>query len=128
MTVSDLTPFVTHAAQAEHAGGSAVYLNGAAALADGQSAITMSAPWYIPYGRSVTLRGEVTGSGTLTLYEGETPITALTSGDGAVTLKHLTAAQKSFPLRVVYTVGEGDTGGALLDAFEGSTGMLFMLK
>ncbi|HQQ92259.1 MAG TPA: hypothetical protein PLU38_10385, partial [Kiritimatiellia bacterium] len=73
-------------------------------------------------------RGEVTGSGTLTLYEGETPITALTSGDGAVTLKHLTAAQKPFPLRVVYTVGEGDTGGALLDAFEGSTGMLFMLK
>ncbi|HQA38912.1 MAG TPA: choice-of-anchor Q domain-containing protein, partial [Kiritimatiellia bacterium] len=128
VTVSDLTPFVTHDAQAAHAGGSAVYLDGAAARADSQSAITMSAPWYVPYGRSVTLRGEVTGSGTLTLYEGETPITALTSGDGAVTLKHLTAAQKPFPLRVVYTVGEGDTGGALLDAFEGSTGMLFMLK
>ena len=77
---------------------------------------------------SVTLRGEVTGSGALALYEGESLIMTLTSGDGEFALKHLTSAQKPFPLRVVYTVGASDAGGALLDAFEGSTGMLFMLK
>ena len=128
VTVSDLTPFVTHAAQTAHVGGSAVYLDGAAARADNQSAITMTAPWHIPYGRSVTLRGEVTGSGALALYEGESLIMTLISGDGEFALKHLTSAQKPFPLRVVYTVGASDAGGALLDAFEGSTGMLFMLK
>ena len=105
-----------------------MYLDSASARADNQSAITMSAPWHIPYGRSVTLRGEVTGSGTISLYEGESLITTLTSGDGVFALKHLTSAQKPFPLHIVYTVGDNDAGGALLDAFEGSTGMLFMLK
>ncbi len=128
VTVADLTPFVTHAAQTAYLGGSAVYLDGAAARTNGQSEITMGVPWYVPYGRSATLRGEVTGNGTLVFYEGESLITTLTSGDGAFTLKHPTAAQKPFPLRIVYAVGDGDTGGAFLDAFEGSSGMLFMLK
>jgi len=128
VTVSEITPFVTHAAQPEFVGGSAVYLDGAAARADGQSEITMSVPWNIPYGRSVKLRGEVTGSGTLALYEGETLIITVTVADGAFALKHLSSAQRPFPLRAVYTVGDNDTGGALLDAFESSAGMLFMLK
>ena len=100
MTVADLTPFVTHAAQTAYLGGSAVYLDGAAARTNGQSEITMGVPWYVPYGRSATLRGEVTGNGTLVFYEGESLITTLTSGDGAFTLKHPTAAQKPFPLRI----------------------------
>jgi hypothetical protein len=128
VAVTGITPFVTRTNDIAYVGGTAVYLDGAAALGDGQAEIALAAPWHLPYGRSVNLRFEVTGAGTLTLYEGATPIAAAGAADGCVTLKHTAAAQKPFPFRAVYAVGGGDTGGAWLDAFEGSGGLLLLLR
>jgi len=128
MTVSEITPFVTYVTNAAYTAGSAVYLDGHAAQTNGQSTVGMTAPWYLPVGRTVKLHCTVTGNGTLALYEGETMIGTATSADGDVELKVRTAAQNPCPLRFVYTPGTGDTGGALLDTFENTGGILMMLR
>jgi hypothetical protein len=128
VTVTEASPFATYAINDAYRAGSAVYLDGAAALADGFAEVALAAPWHLPFGRTVTLRYAVTGNGALALYEGGTLLATATAADGPVTLKVATAAQKPFPLRFVYTPGAGDTGGALLDAFEGSGGMILLLR
>ncbi len=128
VTVTEVSPFVTYATNDAYLAGHAVYLDGAAARTNGQATVEMTAPWYLPFGRTVRLRYEVTGTGTLALYEGVSLLGTATSANGYQTLKVETAAQKPCPLRFVYTVGTSDTGGVLLDAFEGTGGMLFMLR
>ena len=128
ITVADASPFATHSADGSHKDGTAVYLDGAAALADQQAEVALSAPWHLPFGRTVTLRYEVTGNGTLSVYEGETLLATATSTDGYTVKKIATTVQKPCPFRFVYTPGAGDTGGAFLDAFEGSGGMIMLLR
>jgi hypothetical protein len=127
VTVTEVTPFVTHATNAAYAAGSAVYLDGAAALADQQATVAMTASWQIPFGRTVLLSYEVTGNGTLALYEGAALIGTATAAAGPVTLKYATAAQTPCLLRFVYTPAAGDPGGALVDAFAGTGGLLLLL-
>ena len=128
ITVTEASPFATYAVDGAYRNGNAVYLNGAAALIDQQAEVALAAPWTLPFGRTVTVRYEVTGNGILTVYEGETLLATATSVDGYTTQKISTAAQKPCPLRFVYTPGAGDTGGAMLDAFEGSGGMIMLLR
>lgn len=128
ITVTDITPFVTYAEDSGYFGGSAVYLDGAAAQADGFSSVGMTAPWNVPHGRTVWLAYAVTGTGTLGVYDGETLIDEVDQTDGQIALKYTTAVQNPFPLSFVYTAGTGDTGGALLDAFEGTGGLIIMLR
>ena len=54
-------------------------------------------------------------------------IDTLTVADGYQTLKY-TALQNPCNLRFVYTPGTGDTGGALLDGFEGAAGLILLLR
>jgi hypothetical protein len=128
VSVTAASPFATYATNAAYTAGNAVYLDGAAARADGFAEVALAAPWNIPYGRTVTLRCQVTGTGALALYEGETLFASATAADGAATLKVTTAAQHPFAHRAVYTPGADDTGGALLDAFQGPGGILLLLK
>ncbi len=128
VTVTDITPFVTLSEGAGYLGGSAVVLDGAAARTNGQTGVSLTVPWSLPYGRTVFLSYEVTGNGTLSLYEGETLFETATAAAGPVTRKYTTAAQKPFALRAVYTPGAGDTGGAWLDAFEGTGALLLLLR
>ena len=69
---------------------------------------------------------EVTGNGTLSLYEGIPLIVAADLADGYQTLKYK-ALQKPLRMRAVYTPGVGDTGGSLLDNFESTGGLLILL-
>ena len=127
LTVTNVTPFVTYATNAAYKAGSAVYLDGAAARTNQQAAVEMATRWAIPFGHTVTLGFQVTGNGTLALYEGATTIGTATSADGAKKLKY-PAAQNPAGFRFVYTPGTGDTGGALLDGFEGTGGLLILLR
>ena len=96
-------------------------------LDETQAAVEMATRWAIPFGHTVTLGFQVTGNGTLALYEGATTIGTATSADGAKKLKY-PAAQNPAGFRFVYTPGTGDTGGALLDGFEGTGGLLILLR
>jgi hypothetical protein len=127
LTVTGVTSFVTCATNAAFTSGSAVYLDGNAARTNVQATVELAARWAIPFGHTVTLGYLVTGNGTLALYEGTTPIGMATSADGAQMLKH-PAAQNPAGFRFVYTPGNGDTGGALLDGFEGAGGLLLLLN
>jgi hypothetical protein len=127
ITVTEITPFVTYVTNTSFTGGHAVYLDGVAAQTNQQTTVTMTAPWQIPFGRTVYLSFAVTGNGALVLAEGETQIGSATFLDGTVTLKYKALALPC-NLRFVYTPGANDTGGAWLDAFEGSGGMLFLLQ
>lgn len=128
VTVTAVSPFVTYATNVAYLAGSAVYLDGNAARTNGQATVEMTAPWYLPFGRTIRLHYEVTGTGTLALYEGANLLGTATSANGYQTLKFETAAQTPSPLRFVYTIGSSDTGGALMDAFEGTGGTLFLLR
>jgi len=127
LTVTNVTPFVTYATNAAYKAGSAVYLDGAAARTNQQAAVEMATRWAIPFGHTVTFGFQVTGNGTLALYEGATTIGTATSADGAKKLKY-PAAQNPAGFRFVYTPGTGDTGGALLDGFEGTGGLLILVR
>lgn len=126
LAVTNVTPFVTHVTNAAFTGGSAVYLDGAAALYHGQNMVEASLRWNLPAGNTVYLSFEVVGNGTLSLYEGASLIVAADLADGYQTLKYK-ALQKPLRLRAVYTLGVGDTGGSLLDNFESSGGLLILL-
>jgi len=125
--VTNVTPFVTHVTNAAFTGGSAVYLDGAAALSNGQNTVEASLRWNLPAGNTVYLSFEVTGNGTLSLYEGATLIVAADLADGYQTLKYK-ALQKPLRMRAVYTPGVGDTGGSVLDNFESTGGLLILLQ
>lgn len=127
IAVTEITPFVTHAEAPGLAGGNAVYLDGHAARTNQLAAVSLTAPWQIPFGKTVYLSFEVTGSGTLSLYEDETLITTAQLADGYQTFKYR-AIQNPCPLRAVYTVGAQDTGGAILDDFKDAGGMILFFK
>ena len=128
LAVTNVTPFVTYVTNAAYAAGAAVYLDGAAARTNQQATVEMVAPWQLPpYSRTVYLSSEVTGNGSLSVYEGAGLIDTLTVADGYQTLKY-TALQNPCNLRFVYTPGTGDTGGALLDGFEGTAGLILLLR
>ena len=55
-------------------------------------------------------------------------IDSAVSSDGAVTLKYRTAEQNPTPLSFIYTPGTDDTGGAWLDDFRGTGGMILLLR
>jgi len=127
IAVTEITSFVTHAEAPGLAGGSAVYLDGHAARTNQLATVSLTAPWQIPFGKTVYLSFEVTGSGTLSLYEGETLITTAQLADGYQTFKYR-ALQNPCPLRAVYTVGTQDTGGTILDDFKDAGGMILFFK
>jgi len=128
ITVSDISPFVTHTENSSYIGGNAVYLDGAAAQTAGLDNVSITTPWYVFNGRTVSISFQVTGGGTLAIYEGETLIDEIMQQDGAVTQKYATSNQDPSPLRFVYTVVENETGGAILDAFENLGGMLLIIR
>ena len=128
LAVTNVTPFVTYATNAAYVAGAAVYLDGHAARTNQQATVEMVAPWQLPpFSRTVYLSSEVTGNGTLAIYEGAGLIDTVTVADGYQTLKY-TALQNPCNLRFVYTPGTGDTGGALLDGFKGTAGLIILLR
>jgi hypothetical protein len=127
LTVTEITPFVTWVTNAARVGGSAVYLDGAAARSNQLATVELTAPWPLPFGPTVLLAFEVTGSGTLSLYEGAGLIGTATVADGPRTLKYK-SLQNPCALRFVYAAGVGDLGGALLDGFKGAGGMTLLVR
>jgi len=125
--VTNVSPFVTYATNAVYEAGSAVYLDGYAARTNAQASVALAASWSIPYGKTVTFDCLVTGNGSLSLYEDETVIATVTSVDGQQTVKYR-VAQTPSAIRAVYTPGTGDVGGALLDNFDSTGGLLLMLR
>ncbi|NLC82891.1 MAG: hypothetical protein GX748_17065 [Lentisphaerae bacterium] len=127
VTVTAITPFVTHAEDPSCTGGSAVYLDGASARCNGQESVELELSWNLIATATIYLTFEVDGAGTLTIYEGDQPIAGAVLADGLQTLKHK-ALQKPALLRAVYAAPDGDTGGALLDAFENAGGFMLLLR
>jgi hypothetical protein len=127
LTVTAVTPFVTHTNHASYTGGTAVYLDGAAARSYGQESVELELVWDLRAATAISLSFEVDGAGTLTLYEDDQLIASAVSQDGFQTIKY-TVQQKPTCLRAVYAAPAGDTGGALLDAFEGVGGTLILLR
>ncbi len=125
--VTNVSPFVTYSTNVAYEAGNAVYLDGAAARTNAQASVSLAASWAIPYGMTVTIACEVTGNGTLALYEDNTVIATLTAADGLQTVKYRVARNPS-AIRALYSPGTGDTGGALLDNFDSKGGLLLMVR
>ncbi|MDA3927276.1 MAG: hypothetical protein PF904_21605 [Kiritimatiellae bacterium] len=70
---------------------------------------------------------EVTGNGILQVYENTTLIITADLSDGLQNLKY-SAVQSPCNLRFVYTPETGDTGGAVLDAFDLKSGLLIIIR
>lgn len=70
---------------------------------------------------------EVTGNGTLEVYEGTTLALSTDAGDGAQNIEHRTSNDPC-NLRFVYTPEPGDTGGVILDAFDLQRGLLIIVR
>ena len=126
ITVTNVSPFVIYATNASYKARSAVYLDGRAARTNAQTLVALAASWAIPYGKTVTFDCQVTGNGSLALYEDETVIATLTSADGQQTVKYRVARNPS-AVRAAYTPDVGDTGGALLDNFDSTGGLILMV-
>ncbi len=127
LTVTAVTPFVTHTNHASYIGSTAVYLDGAAARSYGQASVELELVWELKAATTISLSFEVDGAGTLTLYEDDQPIASAVLQDGFRTVKYK-VRQKPARLRAVYAVPEGDTGGARLDAFESIGGFTLLLR
>ena len=128
ITVTEVTSFVTHITNSLFFGASAVNLDGEAALTYDQDSVEMNMVWPIPGAlHSFTYNAEVTGNGTLQVYENTTLILTADLNDGLQNLKHSTVQNPS-NLRFVYTPETGDTGGAVLDAFDLNSGLLIIIN
>lgn len=127
LAVTAITPFVTHAEDAAYTGGSAVYLDGAAARDNGLESVELELSWNLNSATTVFLAFEVDGAGTLTFYEDDQPIAVAFLADGFRIVKYK-VRQKPARLRAVYAAPEGDTGGARLDAFESVGGFTLLLR
>jgi len=127
ITVTEVTAFVTQVTNVAYTAETAVQLDGQAALAYQQTTVEMSLVWSLMGAETFTYNAEVTGNGVLQVYEESSLILTTDSSDGLQTIKYK-ALQNPCNLNFVYTPAAGDTGGAILDAFDLQSGLIIFLR